>query len=600
MFAELRQRTKTILWIVIVAFVGLMVFVWGMDLRRRSGPESGVIGRVENQRITLQEYRNELANLRARYYEIEKRRPDQQTEREIAEKAWQNIIQRRLLQKEIDRYEMSVTPQEIDFELRTNPPDFVRSQPIFQTDDKFDHEKYLAAIDDPNYDFTPLILYIAQTLPIQKIQRYISSTVRVTSSEVKDLLRVIQDKVSISYVLVDPMVNVREEIPHPTDEELISFFNEHKEELRRPERRKLDYIQIRKVASADDERYAREKIEEAYELVRAGEHFEEIARDFSDDARSAEQGGDMGWIMRGLLESTLDSTIFNLPVGEISQVVRGKQGFYIFLVEQRKEEAPRPSAKVRAIMTAIQPSPITIEELRAQAIEVVRQAKKKGVAEAASAFGYEVKQSDPFSMDEVRMAFAISKENAEAIFNASQNQVVGPIEGSNAFYLVQIGEITPSHIPDFEEVRSFVESSWRYEIRQKKAHAIAEQVRKLTDQGLTLEDAARRSGLAVEKTPFFDRTAVVPGIGGKNQVTAEAFVLEQGKISRVLEANRNYYIIRVDQKQLADLSAFEANPLGYKFSLMINKQQTVLNAWLNNLMKTAKVEDYRASETAYY
>ncbi len=600
MFAELRQRTKTILWIVIVAFVGLMVFVWGMDLRRRSGPESGIIGRVEKQRITLQEYRNELANLRARYYEIEKRRPDQQTEKEIAERAWKNIIQRRLLQREIDRYAMTVTPEEVEFELRTNPPDFVRAQPVFQTNNKFDHKKYLAALDDPSYDFTPLVLYISQILPIQKIQRYISSSVRVTTNEVKDLLTVLQERVEISFVTIDPTRDVREELPSPTEEDLRSFFAEHKEELRRPERRKLDYIEIRKVASVDDERYAREKIEEAYELIKAGEPFEEIARDFSDDPRSAEQGGDIGWIMRGFLEASLDSAIFSLPIGEMSKVIRGKRGFYIFLVEERKEDAPRPSAKVRAIMTAIEPSPMTIEQLRTQAQEIAERAKKKGIEKAASEFGYEVKRSEGFSLDEIRMGFGISKEDAEAIFVAKQNQILGPIEGSNAFYLVQIGEIEPSRIPDFEEVRSFIESKWRYEMRKKKARVIAERVRSMIDQGLSLEEAAKRNGLNVEKTPPFDRMAVVPGIGGKNEVIATAFVLREGETSRVLEASDHYYIIRVDKKHPVDFTTFQSNQMGYKFSLMMNKQQSLLNQWLENLTKTAKVEDYRKSETAYY
>lgn len=600
MFAELRQSTKTILWIVIIAFVGLMVFVWGMDLRRSGGPESGVIGRVENQRITLQEYRNELANVRARLYEIEKRRPDQQTEKEIAERAWQNVIQRRLIQKEINRYGMTVTPQEIEFELRSNPPDFIRNMPVFQTDNKFDHKKYLAALDDPNYDFTPLVTYIAQTLPVQKMQRYVSSSVRVTSGEVMDLLKVIQEKVSVSFVTIDPISNVRDELPQPTQQELLSFYEEHKEELRKPERRKLDYIEIRKLPSADDERYARERIEEAYELIKAGEAFQEIARDFSDDPRSADQGGDMGWIMKGFLETALDSVIFSLPVGEVSKIVKGKRGYHIFVVEERKDQGPRPSAKVRGIMVAIEPSPMTVEELRTQATEVADRARKKGLDQAASEFGYEVKQSEAFSVDEARMAFGISKEDAKAIFDAKQNQSMGPIEGSNAFYIVRIGEIIPSGIPDFEDVKSFVESQWRYEIRKQRARLLAEEVMGLVKQGLPLEEAAKRKGLTVQKSPFFDRMAVVPGIGGKNDVTAAAFVLKQGETSKVLEAGGHYYIIRVDERQPVDYRAFQANQLGYKFSLMMSKQQSVLTEWLNNLVKTAKIQDFRKSETAYY
>ena len=85
MLSQLRQSTKTILWVVIVAFVGMIFVVWGMNLRKSGGVEAGFVGRVAGDRITVDEYRNEVANQRQVYYQDQDRRPGVYAEKEIAE-----------------------------------------------------------------------------------------------------------------------------------------------------------------------------------------------------------------------------------------------------------------------------------------------------------------------------------------------------------------------------------------------------------------------------------------------------------------------------------------------------------------------------------
>ena len=85
MLSQLRQNTKTILWVVIVAFVGMIFALWGMNLRRSGGVEAGFVGRVAGDRITVDEYRNEVANQRQVYYQDQDRRPGVYAEKEIAD-----------------------------------------------------------------------------------------------------------------------------------------------------------------------------------------------------------------------------------------------------------------------------------------------------------------------------------------------------------------------------------------------------------------------------------------------------------------------------------------------------------------------------------
>lgn len=65
-----------------------------------------------------------------------------------------------------------------------------------------------------------------------------------------------------------------------------------------------------------------EEAEETRARWAAGESFADLAREVSIDAISREQGGDYGWIPRGVaFESRLDEDAFNLDIGVVSEPI---------------------------------------------------------------------------------------------------------------------------------------------------------------------------------------------------------------------------------------------------------------------------------------
>ena len=71
------------------------------------------------------------------------------------------------------------------------------------------------------------------------------------------------------------------------------------------------------------------------ERIAAGESFEELARQYSQDPGSARNGGSLGWVARGQLVPEIDGIIFDLEINEISDVVRSSFGFHIVKVTDR-------------------------------------------------------------------------------------------------------------------------------------------------------------------------------------------------------------------------------------------------------------------------
>jgi parvulin-like peptidyl-prolyl isomerase len=78
---------------------------------------------------------------------------------------------------------------------------------------------------------------------------------------------------------------------------------------------------------------SREDCEAALARIEAGEAFEDVAREVSQDAASAEPGGDLDWITIGMLPSQqLEQEIFKVPVGGRSPVVLTDFGYHIIEV----------------------------------------------------------------------------------------------------------------------------------------------------------------------------------------------------------------------------------------------------------------------------
>jgi len=82
---------------------------------------------------------------------------------------------------------------------------------------------------------------------------------------------------------------------------------------------------------------AKRKANEIRDAIRQGGSFADIARTGSQGPTAA-QGGDIGCFAHGNLAETLDTLVFRMKVGNVSDVLRTKQGFVILQVTGRGEQ----------------------------------------------------------------------------------------------------------------------------------------------------------------------------------------------------------------------------------------------------------------------
>jgi len=72
-----------------------------------------------------------------------------------------------------------------------------------------------------------------------------------------------------------------------------------------------------------------------------GEDFAALAAEYSDDTGSGANGGDLGWAKRGAYVPEFDETVFTLPIGETSELVKTQFGYHIIQVIERDENRPK-------------------------------------------------------------------------------------------------------------------------------------------------------------------------------------------------------------------------------------------------------------------
>jgi len=92
---------------------------------------------------------------------------------------------------------------------------------------------------------------------------------------------------------------------------------------------------------------AKERAAEVIERARAGESFAELAKEYSDDAKTKNDGGDLGWIERGSIATEWEVIVFAMEKGEVRGPISGPRGFHVFYVSDIEKSDLKPFEELK-------------------------------------------------------------------------------------------------------------------------------------------------------------------------------------------------------------------------------------------------------------
>jgi peptidyl-prolyl cis-trans isomerase C len=141
-----------------------------------------------------------------------------------------------------------------------------------------------------------------------------------------------------------PIQKVQERVAggaEASQEEVEEFYEENKEaQFTTPEQRCARHILFNKDQKA--------KAEEVKGQLQNGADFAELAREFSQDPGSAEQGGDLGCLGQGETVPNFEEALFGAQQGEIVGPVETEFGYHVIEVMEIREQSTQPLEEVEA------------------------------------------------------------------------------------------------------------------------------------------------------------------------------------------------------------------------------------------------------------
>jgi parvulin-like peptidyl-prolyl isomerase len=152
-----------------------------------------------------------------------------------------------------------------------------------------------------------------------------------------------------------------------TDDEVRAFWDENRAVIgRRPETVRFEEIPVVLEPDSVARDRARARAEQVLAELQAGREFDAVARQFSDDPGSREQGGDLGWFGRGRMVPSFENAAFGATPGELVGPVESPFGFHVLQVtDQRPDEV-----RARHVLIAFERTDADRERARKRAEEL--------------------------------------------------------------------------------------------------------------------------------------------------------------------------------------------------------------------------------------
>lgn len=596
MLSSFRKLTKVVIWLVVVAFVGTIIFAWGMDITR-SKAQRDIIGTINGNDVKYETYRG--------YYDQLYRAEQAQNEgdidhaalRRIRYQAWDNLVTDYLLQNEMNKRKIYITDDELVGFLRFQPPAELRQVPAFQTDGVFDQEKYVQAMSDvspQSMQFWAQVeaMYRPEYRKL-KLQQEIISTVRVSEDEIQEHYLETSEKVRAEIINV-PASKYTGQEPEVTEEELQAFYSIHREDYKVDERAALECIIFSKDPTEEDWERINLEAEDIKKQLDEGADFAELAQAYSEDA-SAKQGGDVGWFGKGEMVKEFEETAFSLKNDEISDPIRTQFGWHILQIMGRRTEGGKEQVNARHILLKIRTSNETLDAAFKTANNILNDISGSDLADAAAKNNTTVENTGLFTRNSSIPKIGYDKRVNEFAFENKVGTLSPVFETDAAIIVAKVSEHVPAGIASFEEAYEEVKRDYINDLALTMCSQEMDKIYADIESGMSFEKASKKAGYDVINSGEITRERSIPVIGRNPKVIGKIFSLDNpGDMSEPFAYENGWAIVKLIERQSADLSKYGEIRDSLQQVIMASKQQQVFNAWFTGLVEDSNIEDYLA------
>ncbi|MGR8921477.1 MAG: SurA N-terminal domain-containing protein [Gammaproteobacteria bacterium] len=535
MLQSIRDRSQGLIVGVIVFLISLTFALWGIQSYLDAGAQV-VVAEAAGEEILLDEFQDSLQRFRRQAQSVLGDAFDAEAwnSPEIRERALEELVDERILDSTLDDARMRISDEQVALQLRQIPS--------FQDENGFSRQLYESRVPLLGMSQAGFEQKLRSDMARAQLRAGISASEFVTGAEAERVQRLRKQARDIGYAII-PATEYEDDV-ELGDADIEAYFETNKEDYRTDERVALDYLEIsadaltdqvqvsdtalRQAYESDKASYTVEeernvnhilvqvpqsadateiaealaKIAAAAERARAGEDFEALARELSDDVGSSAEGGETGFFPRGAMAPEFEQAAFALEVGAISDPVRTKFGFHLIKLKDIKPGGTKTFDEVRDEVEAAyrrQEAQKMFFDQAEQFSNLVYE-HPDGLEVAAEALGLEVKTTG--ALNEEELAALFSERVASAAFEPEvllEGLNAEPVElADGRVVAIRVREHEPSRIPALADVRGRVEETLRDEKLRERTQAAADDfIRQLRD-GATVTELIKGRGFGWE------------------------------------------------------------------------------------------------------
>lgn len=612
---------------------GLLIFIAGMmvltlipgiydSLTGTSAAGGGVYANVGDQEITVAEIQQQASN-----YARQRGMP--QLASFFASQVANDMVANSAMLAEAKRLGITASDEELRAELKTGQYGAV----FFPNGQFVGEDQYLAILqaNNPGMTIDKFQGLVRDSIIQRKLIYLVTGPANVSDEELKSAFMKQNQKVKFDYAVLttaDLMKQVT-----VTDSELKNYYDQHKQEYVNsiPEKRKLRFVAVdaAKIAppitQADLQDYynnhrndfkvpecvaashiliaptkkddaqadaaAKAKAEDVLKQLKGGADFAELAKKYSDDPGSKEQGGSLGCFQKTAMVSEFADAAFAMnKKGQLSDPVKTVFGYHIIRFDHKEPEHTKTFDEVKADIQQSAEAEKKTQAIQQQSQKLLDVAKRDGLDKAAAAAGSQVVTTDYVTAGDALPGIGQSPQFSQQVFQAPPKSGLELAKTTNGFAIFEVLDVKAAATPTFEEIRSKVEQQLR---NQKAGALLSTKTEELSEKAKSYHDlkkAAKELGATVRTSELVDATKQVPELGSMSGPASVAFSLEPGQISGPVQTGQNGAVIQLTDKQAPSADEFAKQKDAARDQLIARKRSELLNVYQDSLIARMKKE----------
>jgi peptidyl-prolyl cis-trans isomerase D len=540
----------------------------------------------------------------------------------------QQMVEQQVLLQEADRQGIGATKEDVANYLHSGPTGAV----IFPNGNYIGDQQYAALVNNRlNLSVTEFEENIRKDIILQRLRKYVTGGVTVADNDVrsqylKDNIKIkfdyavlssddlrktinpsdseleayftknaavryknaVPEQRKITYFAFTPQ-QLPGGIPQPTQQEIQTYYNQHKSQYSAPETATSRHILVKLDPGADAkaDAAAKAKAEDVLKQAQNGGKFAELAKKYSDDPGSKDNGGELGPSQRGRMVPEFDNAIFTQKIGD-TKMVKSQFGYHIVQVESRQAPHEQP---LNEVQTTIQLT-LTREKLsQAQenyARQLTDEANRQGLDKTAAAHHLELTTTPAVPAGGTISALPDGSQIISKAFQAKQGDPAQNAPTGEGYAVFQVTGVEPAHAPTFADWKSHVLDDYRNDqlpaLLNTKTKELADKAQASHD----LSKAAKEVGATVKTSDLVGLSSQVPDFGDVGQVGPQLFDMSVGNISGPINAGRTGVVAKLLDKKEPTAQEIQQNFDRQRDQILNQRQEEAFNLFASNVMGNYK------------